>query len=396
MKVDIHNPTKATRVIHDGIAGSNREISIAAGAIANNIEIAQTEYDRLAAIKGDLLVAPAGTMKFDSERVALNQSDSGRVAVNRSGKPHAFVAGMWGVGDCIHGRAVIRQIRERFDVTLDTYYVAMHHDFIADGMKVFLRRQPPPRIAETTPAPDQAKPNTSRVIKVSYNAGSTIREGSQLAAQFATAGEKMPQYPDFSLPVRLGWRDDARALLATLNKAGKPVMAYRPIALNNVWRCENRSPDPDAYAALMAEIRNEYFVVSIADLTRKEWIVNPTGGQMMKADAEFHKGELPFEVLAGVFAEADLAFTNPGFSPIMAQAVGTPTVIVYGGNETYATTNAIGAHLAPTLAIEPVHPCGCHQGPGANHKCDKTIDLPKAVAALRAFVSRNGARTCAA
>jgi len=143
-------------------------------------------------------------------------------------------------------------------------------------------------------------------------------------------------------------------------------------------------------------VREHYFVVSACNLgDYGERIVGPE----MDADLKLHRGELSFEELAGLYAEADLAFTCAGFAPVLAQAVGTRCVIVYGGHEGYRTTNAVGAHLAPTLAIEPINVCECHGGhysrgpggvglvkPARDHDCDKTIYLPRALERLRDFV----------
>jgi ADP-heptose:LPS heptosyltransferase len=98
-----------------------------------------------------------------------------------------------------------------------------------------------------------------------------------------------------------------------------------------------------------------------------------------------HGGELDFETLAGLFSEAALVFANPGFSPVLAQAVGAPCIIVYGGNESFRTTNSVGAHLAPTLAIEPIKPCECHS---RTHDCDKRIDVEAAKVRVREFACR--------
>jgi ADP-heptose:LPS heptosyltransferase len=189
----------------------------------------------------------------------------------------------------------------------------------------------------------------------------------------------MPERPDFSLPVPPKWREWARAKLGPTN--GKPMLIYRPIVLNDVWKAPARSPDPDAYHVLFRLIRDRFHVVSIADLNQKEWFV----GSEQDADTKFHHGELSFEELAGLFAEAALVFGNAGFSPVMAQAVGTPSIIVYGGNESFRTTNSVGAHLAPTLAIEPITPCECHS---RTHDCDKRIDVEAAIVKVREFACR--------
>ena len=99
--------------------------------------------------------------------------------------------------------------------------------------------------------------------------------------------------------------------------------------------------------------RQGYFTVSIADLEPKlEWIV----GDEAPADVKLHGGELDFETMAALFAVADIGFFNAGFAPVLAQAVGLKSIVVYGGRESYRTTQAAGSHLAPTLGIDPINP----------------------------------------
>src|SRR5206468_1171505 len=127
-----------------------------------------------------------------------------------------------------------------------------------------------------------------------------------------------------------------------------------------------------------------FFAVSVCDLTQKgEHLV----GEEQPADLKLHRGEADFETLAGLFAEASLIFGNAGFTPILAQAVGTPNIVVYGGNESFRFTNIVGAHLAPTCAIEPVKPCECFD---RHHKCDKTIRLADALPKVEAFAAAHG------
>jgi predicted O-methyltransferase YrrM len=126
-------------------------------------------------------------------------------------------------------------------------------------------------------------------------------------------------------------------------------------------------------------------VVSVADLEEgREWAV----GDDIEADAVCHAGELDVETLAALTAEAALTFASPGFLTILAQAVGTPSVAVFGGFEDGRSFSG-GARFAPHLAIDPVEPCACfrHDCP-----CDKRIDLAKAGKTLKAFVAANALR----
>lgn len=288
-----------------------------------------------------------------------------------------WLRGMLGVGDCIHQRAVLREmLNYGRPVVLDTFYRAMYHDLVDHGLTLQLIGGHPPRIRERSPLRSARLPVRGSPVKITYNADMIHKHGSILAAQFASAGLQMPARPDFSLPMRPEWRQWARE---AVGKHDKPLLVYRPIVLNNVWRSEARAPDPALYSALFRSIRDQFHVVSVANLGNSgEHII----GEEQDADVRFNRGELDFETMAGLFAEADLAFTCPGVSPVLAQAVGTKTVIVYGANECHRTTGTVGDHLAPTLAIEPDEPCDHH---AKNCSCSKHISLTPAFERLGAF-----------
>ncbi len=309
------------------------------------------------------------------------------------------IRGHLGFGDCIHQRAIIRTLMEQGenDIVLDTFYDALYADLVLrNGLRLRRINGHPPRVREAKELISHAVqvPQNATHVRMRYNAQAVHAHGSILAAQYDCAGLKMPERPDFSLPVPGEWRTLALLKLAE-SAMNKPIMVYRPLVLNKLFHCEQRLPDVDAYAALFESIRHDYHVVSVCNLGNYgEHIVGPE----MDVDTKFHYGELSFEELAGLYAEADLAFTCAGFAPVLAQAVGTRTVVVYGGHEGYRSTNAVGAHLAPTLAIECVNQCDCHGGhytrgprqelvkPKKDHDCDKTIDMPFALQLLKNFV----------
>jgi ADP-heptose:LPS heptosyltransferase/SAM-dependent methyltransferase len=295
-------------------------------------------------------------------------------------KPSLAVLGMYGMGDCLHQRAVVRELMKTHSVELQTYYTSMYHDLEAEGLRITINDRLPPRIRDHGNSAQTASRARQHDRKLGYDHAQTRKHGTLLAAMFGSVGLAVPERPDFSLPVKPEWRADARKLVG--NTGGKPIMVYRPIVLNGTWPCPSRSPDPAAYAALYQSIKDRFFTVSICDLTQKgEEIV----GEEQDADLKLHRGEADFETLTGLFAEAALVFCNAGFTPILAQAVGTPNIVVYGGNESFRYTNSVGAHLAPTLPIEPVKPCACFD---RHHKCDKTIDLAAALPKVDAFATQ--------
>lgn len=300
-------------------------------------------------------------------------------------KPALVVTGMLGLGDNLHQRAVLRTLMTTHDVWLQSYYAAVFHDLVGEGLKLLPMPRPLARIRESLPmTAAEPAPGASR-RKISYDRSATLKHNSVVAAQFASVGLKAPAEADFSLPVPEAWRARARDLIAGWDTGGRPLMVYRPVVQNNFWRCPARSPDPVAYDALYRAIRDRFFVVSVANLRAgEEWVLGPRAD----VDVELHAGEADFETLAGLFAEARLVFGNAGFTPILAQAVGTPNIVVYGGNEGWPETNRAGAHLAPTLPIEADRPCRCHM---RFHDCDKTITLAPAVEKVVAFAEANGA-----
>lgn len=227
------------------------------------------------------------------------------------------------------------------------------------------------------------KPPGAIEVKVWYTGDGVRRTGSILAAMMASANCDYAT-ADFRLPVPPAWFAQLDAILPTPTK---PIMVYRPLVERTEWPgCAGRNPDFGAYRTLFEAVRERFFVVSVADLVPgKEWI----SGHPVRADVEFHAGELHFEALAALTKRAALMFCSPGFAPLLAQAVGTPAVCVFGGHES-SMTIAGGARFSPTLGIDPIEPCNCFDH---HHRHRKAIDIPAAIARLSAFVGEHADRT---
>src|SRR3546814_19914557 len=97
-------------------------------------------------------------------------------------------------------------------------------------------------------------------------------------------------------------------------------MIYRPLVERTEWSgCAARNPDHHAYAELFAAIRNQFFVVSIADLQDvAEWIL----GNRVNADIQLHRGELGRAPNAPLTQTPGLMISSPGFVVILALSVG--------------------------------------------------------------------------
>lgn len=297
-----------------------------------------------------------------------------------------IINGMFGIGDNLHQRAVLKELMKTNEVWLGTCHVALYHDLIDKGLKIWFRNtrlhaQARTIENEVTSYPNAyvQAPNNMPRYKLWYNKPDIDKYGSILGAMFGTLGLAIPDRPDFSLPVPDKWREELHRYIPRWDTR-KPVMIYRPIVLRKEWPGASRNPDVDVYNTLYRSIRERFFVISIACLkTDVEWIVGPE----QDADLKLHNGELNFEMMSALFSESNLVFSGAGFAPILAQSVGTPCAIIYGGRESYRTTDCMGAHLSPTLGIDPIQPCNCHHHA---HACNKQIDLPLALKRLRDFV----------
>lgn len=297
---------------------------------------------------------------------------------------HVRVAGMHGLGDNLHQRAVIRQLMQKREVWLETSWPCVYHDLVGPQLHLVHKVSPVKvyrdnaqrEIARFTTAP---VPADAWPTKITYLPADVRSTGSVLGAMCKQTHTDVTQ-ADFRLPIAPAWAASAQSWIDRWNPT-KPILLYRPLVERRWWGgCERRNPDHAAYSALLREIRDRYFVVSVASLDpADEWIV----GERIDADVELHAGELDFETLAALTARAALVYTSPGFAVILAQAVGTPSVVVFGGYEHSASFSA-GARFAPYLGIDTLTPCDCFSH---HHGCDKRIDMGAAVERLRAFVA---------
>lgn len=299
-----------------------------------------------------------------------------------------IVNGMHGLGDNIHQRALVRQLIKRYRVWLRTPWPCVYHDLVGRDLRLLnpvtrLRTQAKNAQRERSQYSAGRAPTTQQVT-VNYPPDAVRAQGSVLDALLLSAGGE-PRSADFSMPIPQAWHDRAAQWLARWNPQ-RPLLLYRPLHERSEWGgCPARNPGHEDYVALLESIRDRYFVVSIGDIEpNREWLVGPR----VQGDAECHAGELDFETIAALTQRAGLTFTTPGFMTVLTQAVGGRGVTVFGGYED-ATSFSSGAHMAHWLPIEPINPCNCFSH---RHACDKRIDMPAALNALRSFVDETADR----
>jgi hypothetical protein len=301
---------------------------------------------------------------------------------------------MFGLGDNIHQRAIIRALLKRdYHIALETSWPCVYHDLAGPDLR-FIRRPVALRTQLKNAAREADKftapilpHHGGRSIQISYNRTNiaSSRSGAVLESMFSTAGlHEDYADADFRLPIPPEWT-------APTIETTKPIMIYRPLVVRPEWRGSGmRNADPEHYAELVAMVRDSFFVVSIADLEdNREWIVGP----QLIADAVFHHGELTFDSMAALVAKAALVYTSNGFPAVLGPAVGVPTISVQGGFEPAAWL-ADGAKYSPYLGIDTLYPCRC----GAAHcdkPCTKKLDMPRARAAVAEFLGKIGISTSA-
>lgn len=293
-----------------------------------------------------------------------------------------LLQGMHGLGDNLHQRALVRALMgQGHDLWLETPWPSVYHDLVGDRLHLVnrrsrLRTQARNALREAHLYSRRRPPVAALRRPVSYSPALVRGRGSILAAMLA-GWPVDPAEADFRLPVPEAWRARVRDIVAAAG--GRPILVLRPLVERTEWGgCAARNPHFAHYAALYRAIRDRFHVVSVADLApRREWLVGPR----LEADRELHRGELVFEELAALVAQAALVFGAPGFATILAQAVGTASVTVYGGYEDARSFSA-GARFAPWLPIEPIVPV-CDFRHDTTH--DKSIDLAAALPRLQEF-----------
>lgn len=320
-------------------------------------------------------------------RVSLSE------ALKQQTKAPLFIQGMHGLGDNLHQRSVVRQLSLGHEIWLETPWPCLYHDMpgvnlVGKGSK--LRTQAKNAARERDRFTARPVPRSAKRLEVKYPPEAVRRHGSVLAAMSNQCGVESGE---FRLPIPEAWRARADDLVRRWSP-DRPLMIYRPLVERTEWGgCRNRNPDHAAYADLFRSVREDFFVVSVADVAPgKEWIV----GERIDADVELHAGELDIEVLAALVAKSALVYTAPGFAVILAQAVGVPSVAVFGGYENSQSFSA-GVSQAPYLGVDPIKPCNCFSH---SHRCEKRIDMVGAKRRLLEFVnahcSKQGIRTALA
>lgn len=286
-----------------------------------------------------------------------------------------LVHGMHGMGDNLHQRAVLRELMKTREVWLETPWPSIYHDLVGPRLHLVTRgatlrtqAKNAAREAEAYHASPRC-PAGAEELRVSYppDVIRTNRDnGGVLAAMSQVCGV---QVGDFRMPVPGAWAGGAMNFIADEPIGERPIIVFRPLMERSEWSgCRNRNPGPATYLETLARAREALagaFVISIADLEPgKEWLVGP----QPDVDLQLHAGELDFQGVAALWSMASLVISSPGFGIVLAQAVETPCIVVFGGYEGSYSFDA-GALVTPTHTVGRGCDCFSH-----THQCRRTSD----------------------
>lgn len=310
-------------------------------------------------------------------------------------KPPLFIRGMHGIGDNLHQRAVMRVLKETYNVTLESSWHSLYHDLIDEsfrvcGRGVALRTQQKNAIREAglfAPAPPHHHVTHSFNMRYVTSTINQTKSHTITEALFRCAGigNRFAE-ADFRLPVKEEWLYAADKEMASWETGGKPILIYRPLVVRPEWMGSKvRNANPQQYRAIVSHLHERFFCVSVADLEpQQEWI----DGEEIPADVKYHKGEFVIEHLAALMHRADLVLTSGGFAAMLGPAVETPTISVLGGYEP-PDWCADSAKFSPFLCIAPPNPCQCGSS-GCQQRCWKILDMTKAIPSIDSFTSMIG------
>lgn len=265
-----------------------------------------------------------------------------------------FIDGMLGMGDTIYQRAFVKQLPP--GTYIKTAWPELYEDLAVRPVRsdTTLRTQRKNEFRST--AVFYPSPSMRQTKRVFYGP-SELRRGSifdAMRSQFSVTPAAL-DLPSFG-PAQFTHQ--------------KPIAVIRPATVRSEWRSDSRNPDPDYLVRVSRILRQNFCVISVADLqVGEEWLV----GEEPEADLKLHSGELSIKELMRLVEHAAVVVTPVGWALPAAIAYKTPVYVVAGGR---------GGHNAPEIVTDPAmdlskvgwaipdNYCRCEEW---DHHCDKRI-----------------------
>jgi hypothetical protein len=263
------------------------------------------------------------------------------------------IEGMKGLGDNIYQRAFVKKLCKDRDVFLETPWPELYEDLPVKFVRSVTSLRTQAKNLARQSRHWHGKP-AGEVMRVSY--GAELQHSSIMQAMASRFGCE-PEALD--LPV-----------YKSAIKAKKPICVVRPVTVRKEWRAEARNPLPEYVRQAVERIRNDYFVVGVADLCgTAEYALNP----LPYADLTLYQGELDIGGLLGLVQQADLVLGGVGWVVPACIASKTPLFCILGGNGGYNAPEKITDNRMDLRLVGFANPnsyCMCTH---MQHRCNKTI-----------------------
>jgi hypothetical protein len=280
-----------------------------------------------------------------------------------------YFNGMFGLGDSIYQRAVVRELCKDEPVYLATAWPQLYRDLNVRAVRPQTRlRTQHKNIQRQDLLHLWYTPPVVGGQRLAYDGTDTI-----LASLFRSAGINPPTVK-FDLP-------------SFPKQQRRPYVVVRPATIRTEWIATSRNPDPKYLCRAVDMLRDEFDIVSVADLDGvAEYAVEP----MPYADQKYHRGELQVEDLLSLVENAAGVVGGVGWVLPAALAYRTPLLLIYGG---WGAVNGAHKVLDQRLPMDKLHQvfpdrfCMCND---RVHACDRTIsDLDKHIENFKQVITKN-------
>lgn len=267
-------------------------------------------------------------------------------------KPALRLITQFGLGDCIYHRPFVKQLAQTHDLYLETSWPELYSDldvkFVRPVTTLRTQNKNINRQQVYTTAP-QCTPYK----RVSY-APAELSVGLSMLASLAKA------YGLPTMPLDLPYYESPLHL-------DKPYIVVRPATIRREWNAASRNPDPTYIYRFIELARQDYTVISVADLSgTDEYALTP----LPYADITLHAGELDVTQLIGLIQGAAFVVGGVGFIVPMCLATKTPLFCILGGNGAYNRPEVVMDDSSLITFAKPDRFCMCNN---ARHNCDKRI-----------------------
>lgn len=265
------------------------------------------------------------------------------------------IQSLWGLGDNIYMRPIVRAIAQSSTVYTDTPWPELYQDI--KNVRFYytkrLLRTQLKNIARQEKAIWSILPNKiDQILKPSYSftKGTLFTElRKTMCFENINLTLDLPEFP---------------------RKNTNKIAVIRPVTIRKEWLNSARNPLPEYIDEIAGQLlARGYHVICVADIDD----INERVHGCMPRATEHILGGLPIKDLLGLIQSASLVVGGVGWILPAAIAANVPALIVYGGQ---------GAHNAPQRLIEPHWRHKVHNlVPDKFHncvdmrctKCDKTI-----------------------